>query len=58
MTPVLCGCETFKIIDVVISPVVVFMVDVMWLIPLTQVALDVVCREVGRVRSPGLTPDG
>src|SRR5271165_2735051 len=24
-----------------------------WLIPLTQVALDVVCREVGRVRSPG-----
>ena len=28
MTPVLCGCETFKIIDVVISPVVVFMVDV------------------------------
>jgi hypothetical protein len=29
-----------------------------WLIPLTQVALDVVCREVGRVRSPGRTPDG
>ena len=28
MTPVLCGFETFKIIDVVISPVVVFMVDV------------------------------
>ena len=28
------------------------------LIPLTQVALDVVCREVGRVRSPGRTPDG
>ena len=27
-----------------------------WLIPLTQVALDVVCREVGRVRSPGRTP--
>ena len=24
----------------------------------TQVALDVVCREVGRVRSPGRTPDG
>ena len=30
----------------------------LWLIPLTQVALDVVCREVGRVRSPGRTPDG
>lgn len=30
----------------------------MWLIPLTQVALDVVCCEVGRVRSPGRTPDG
>ena len=29
-----------------------------WLIPLTQVALDVVCREVGRVRSPGRTHDG
>jgi hypothetical protein len=29
-----------------------------WLIPLTQVALDVVCCEVGRVRSPGPTPDG
>ena len=28
------------------------------LIPSTQVALDVVCREVGRVRSPGRTPDG
>ena len=28
MTPVLCGFETFKIIDVVISPVVAFMVDV------------------------------
>ena len=31
MTPVLCGFETFKIIDVVISPVVVFMVDVITL---------------------------
>ena len=30
----------------------------MRLIPLTQVALDVVCFEVGRVRSPGRTPDG
>ena len=30
----------------------------LWLIPLTQVALDVVCREVGRVRSPGRTHDG
>ena len=30
----------------------------MWLIPLTQVALDVVCCEVGRVRSPGRTHDG
>ena len=28
MTPVLCGCETFRIINVVISQVVVFMVDV------------------------------
>ena len=28
MTPVLCGFETFKIIDVVVSQVVVFMVDV------------------------------
>ena len=28
-----------------------------WLIPLTQVTLDVVCCEVGRVRSPGRTPD-
>ena len=27
-----------------------------WLIPLTQVALDVVCREVCRVWSPGRTP--
>ena len=32
--------------------------NAMWLIPLTQVALDVVCCEVGRVRSPGRTPDG
>ena len=32
--------------------------QVWWLIPLTQVALDVVCREVGRVRSPGRTHDG
>jgi len=31
---------------------------VRWLIPLTQVALDVVCCEVGRVRSPGRTHDG
>ena len=30
----------------------------LWLIPFTQVALDVVCPEVGRVRSPGRIPDG
>ena len=44
--------------DIGLMPAKLEPAPIKWLIPLTQVALDVVCREVGRVRSPGRTPDG
>ena len=48
----LCACDQAKQEETVAA------ISGRWLIPLTQVALDVVCREVGRVRSPGRTHDG